>query len=129
LLSTCYWQAFEVDEDAPEYRALHPNKQKSKKSLVAEHFDLVSEDHKKREAENDVDSDASSSSSDEGERMSTKKKRQQISENAGVAGKKPRLLSDHFYVSNKECFTNQDKRFSKLFGFSCLYVFLFINPI
>lgn len=84
-------EAFEVDEDAPEYRALHPNKQKSKKSLVTEHFDLVTDGHKETGAEDEDDFDGSSSFSDEGERMSTRKKRQQISEKAGVAGKKPRL--------------------------------------
>lgn len=89
-----------MDEDAPEYRALHPNKQKkSKNSLVTEHFDLVSDGEKERGAESGDDSDASSSSSDEGERMSTKNKRQRVSEKPEVPGKKrkgsePRLLSN-----------------------------------
>eukprot|EP00249_Psilotum_nudum_P016209 c25719_g1_i1 orf=861-2126(+) len=34
-------EAFEVDEESPEYKALHPNVEKSKASLVLEHFDLV----------------------------------------------------------------------------------------
>ena len=114
-----------MDEDAPEYRALHPNKQKSKKSLVTEHFDLVSEDHKERGAENEDDSDASSTSSDE-ERVSTKNKRQKISEKAGAAGKKPRLFSDHLYMFNEESFLNQEKPFSKFCGLE-FHVCLFIN--
>ncbi|KAG0558620.1 hypothetical protein KC19_10G041400 [Ceratodon purpureus] len=54
-------EAFEVDKDAPEHRALHPYKQKSKTSLLTEHFNLVSEDHNERGAENEDDFDASRS--------------------------------------------------------------------
>lgn len=61
-----------MDEDAPEYRALHPNKEKSKKNLVSEHFDLVSESDEERNAETGGDSDAGSSSSDDNERLSRK---------------------------------------------------------
>lgn len=111
------WQAFEVDEDAPEYRALHPNKQKSK-NLVAEHFDPVSDDENERDSESgDGDSDASSSSADEGERRSSKNKRQRVSEKPAVAEKKqkssaPRLESTPF---NSNTSTNQS--FTCLFGF------------
>lgn len=94
-------QAFEVDENAPEYRALHPNKQKSKSSLVAEHFDLVSDGAEERSAESGDDSDAGSSSSEEEERVSLKNKRKRVSETPDVYGRKrkgsqPRLSSNLF---------------------------------
>lgn len=101
-----------MDEDAPEYRALHPNKQKSKSSLVAEHFDLVSDGEEERSAESGDDSDAGSSSSDEEERVSSKNKRQRVSETPDVSGKKrkgsePRLASNHFHDMREISFLHQ----------------------
>lgn len=90
-----------MDEDAPEYRALHPNKQKKpSKNLVAEHFDPVSDDENERDSESgDDDSDASSSSADEGERKSSKNKRQRVGEKPAVAEKKQKSSAPRWVSS------------------------------
>lgn len=95
-------EAFEVDEDAPEYLALHPNKQKSKKSLVTEHFDLVSDDDKERDSEIKDDSDASSSSSDEDETNRAKGKRQQGNEKTNASGMKRKATEPRLYEVKDE---------------------------
>jgi hypothetical protein len=91
-------QAFEVDEDAPEFRVLHPNKQKSNKKLVSEHFDLVSEsdDEKERGTASGDDSDASSSSSDDGTRVSAKRNKKPATGNGDIVGKKRKAPEPRF---------------------------------
>lgn len=87
-----------MDEDAPEFRALHPNKQKSNKKLVSEHFDLVSDsdDEKERGPASRNDSDASSSSSDDGARVSVKRNQNHATGNGDIVGKKRKAPEPRF---------------------------------
>ena len=121
LLSTCSWQAFEVDKDAPEYRALHPYKQKSKTSLLTEHFNLMSEDHNERGAENEDDFDASRSFQMKESEYLQKKT---YSRWAWRLERSQGLFSHQFYMFHEQYLPNQKKQVPKfrrvgIFMFPC----------
>jgi ribosome biogenesis protein ENP2 len=65
LLSTItFVQDFEIDENSTEYLALHPMASMKQPSLVAEHFELLTEDEDQSLSDSD-NSAASQSSGDE----------------------------------------------------------------
>ncbi|KAL2613245.1 hypothetical protein R1flu_024937 [Riccia fluitans] len=69
-------EAFEVDEAADEYKALHPNAEKKK--LVQEHFDLVSDDEaEKDDKDNSTSGDSMDDDEEEKERPLKKKPKQE----------------------------------------------------
>ena len=64
-------QDFEIDENSAEYLALHPMASMKQPSLVAEHFELLTED----EDQSLSDSDNSAASGDEHSNENTKFKK------------------------------------------------------
>lgn len=80
-----YLQAFQVDEDAPEYRALHPNAKKA--APVDEHFDLVSEEE---ETEEGSASDGGSSSDEDDNQMNGSKRKREEKQVNGRQKTKPK---------------------------------------